>query len=211
MATAFSKLDPETIKKYGNVETFLKDASPEEIAKFYSNYVLPEIENASNLVGSKIITNYAQLKDDWISILESAANIEKNKAKEIYETWANTFDAIVAARKAAFSEKSYAEALSDDEFGWLALNYAKKADGKYDFSGYNSFMYDKSDKRTLPEIGAPTTRKIDADAIDAYEVDANGNLVTGYFDRDTSVDEIYGRRNARMRREFEAGFAHSAG
>ena len=113
---------------FETLDELLQSGDPHVVGDFYDNYFTPAVANGAQTLQDSMSMAYANIQDEWITTLKNVNKATDEAAKQMYDSWMTTFEALSDAYAAIFSGENLSESLSKESQralidGWLKEGY----------------------------------------------------------------------------------------
>lgn len=113
---------------FETLDELLQSGDPHVVGDFYDNYFTPAVANGAQTLQDAMSMAYANIQDEWITTLKNVNKATDEAAKQMYDSWMTTFEALSDAYAAIFSGENLSESLSKESQralidGWLKEGY----------------------------------------------------------------------------------------
>ena len=114
---------------FETLDELLQSGDPHVVGDFYDNYFTPAVANGAQTLQDSMSMAYANIQDEWITTLKNVNKATDEAAKQMYDSWMTTFEALSDAYAAIFSGENLSESLSKESQralidGWLKEGYS---------------------------------------------------------------------------------------
>ena len=113
---------------FETLDQLLQSGDPHVVGDFYDNYFTPAVAEGAQTLQDEMSMAYANIQDTWITTLKDINKATDEAAKQMYDSWMTTFEALSDAYAAIFSGENLSESLSKESQralidGWLKEGY----------------------------------------------------------------------------------------